>query len=98
MPNLSAARDSLNRELKVYRQILRDPRTPRMARLLLRLAVGYTLLPVDLIPDFIPVLGQLDDLIVVPLLVLLSLRLIPVEVIDAARLEEALRDWHDYLR
>lgn len=62
-----------------------DPRTPWIARLLLGIAVGYLLLPFDLIPDFIPVIGHVDDLIVVPALVLLALKLIPEAVVQDCR-------------
>ena len=82
---LKALGRSLKRELQVYRLVLADRRTPRLAKLLLWLAIGYTLLPFDLIPDFIPILGHLDDLIVVPALVLLALKLIPPDVVADAR-------------
>lgn len=73
------------RELAVYRLVLVDPRTPLPAKILLGTAVGYLLLPFDLIPDFIPILGQLDDIFIVPGLVLLALRLVPKEVIAECR-------------
>jgi uncharacterized membrane protein YkvA (DUF1232 family) len=57
-----------------------DPATGILPRLLIALALGYALSPVDLIPDFIPVLGQLDDLLIVPLLIILALKTIPPEV------------------
>lgn len=76
---------TIKRELQVYQALLRDPRTPRSAKITLGLAVGYLLLPFDLIPDAIPVLGQLDDVLIVPGLVWLSLRLIPPEVVAEAR-------------
>lgn len=76
---------TVRRELAVWRMVLHDPRTPWTARLVLGLAVGYLLLPFDLLPDWIPVIGQLDDLILVPLLVWLALKLIPKEVVDTCR-------------
>jgi len=59
---------------------MRHPRTPLAAKLLAALVVGYALSPIDLIPDFIPVLGYLDDVILVPLGVLLAMRMIPADV------------------
>lgn len=59
-----------------------DKRTPLLAKVLAGLTVGYLLSPIDLIPDFIPILGLLDDLIIVPLLLSATLKLIPKNVID----------------
>ncbi len=75
----------LKQEVEIYRSVMADPRTPWIARLWLGLAVGYLLLPFDLIPDFIPVIGHVDDLIVVPALVLLALKLIPEAVVQDCR-------------
>ncbi len=55
----------------------RDPRTPKYAKILALLVAGYALSPIDLIPDFIPILGYLDDLIIVPLGLFLVIRCIP---------------------
>jgi uncharacterized membrane protein YkvA (DUF1232 family) len=65
----------------------RDPRTPWYAKLWAAIVVGYTFSPIDLVPDFIPVLGYLDDLILVPLGVLLALKLIPADVMAECRRE-----------
>jgi uncharacterized membrane protein YkvA (DUF1232 family) len=63
----------------------RDPRTPFLVRLLALLVAAYALSPIDLIPDFIPVIGYLDDLILLPLGIALIVKLTPPEVIAAAR-------------
>ena len=63
----------------------RDPRTPWCARIFAAVVVGYAFSPIDLIPDPIPVLGYLDDLVLIPLGVFLALRMIPVEVMAECR-------------
>jgi uncharacterized membrane protein YkvA (DUF1232 family) len=63
----------------------RDPRTPRIARLLVAVVVAYALSPIDLIPDFVPVLGYLDDLIVIPLGIALAIRMVPRAVLEESR-------------
>ena len=73
---------------------LKRKETPWYAKLLAGLTVGYALSPIDLIPDFIPVLGYLDDLIILPALVALTIRLIPQEVIAECR-AQAGELWKD---
>ena len=63
----------------------RDPRTPWYAKALIFFVVVHTFSPIDLIPDFIPVLGYLDDLIITPGGIWLAVRLIPTEVLEDAR-------------
>ena len=66
----------------------RDPRVPWYAKILIAFVVVHTLSPIDLIPDFIPILGYLDDLVIAPLGVALALKMIPQEVMVQCR-EEA---------
>lgn len=77
------------RRLKVETYALylayRDPRVSWPARIFLALVVGYAFSPIDLIPDFIPVLGYLDDLIIVPAGIWLALKLVPPEVMAECR-------------
>ncbi len=82
---LKSAGKNLKREIHVYQLVLRDSRTPKLAKLFLGLAIGYLLLSFDIIPDFIPVIGQLDDIIIVPALIILALKMIPKEVIEDCR-------------
>ena len=70
---------------------LKHPKMPFWAKVVCFVAVAYALSPIDLIPDFIPVLGYLDDLILVPALVWLALKLIPAEVMNQSR-EQAV-EW-----
>ena len=79
----------LKQELAVYRLVLKDPRTPRLAKVFLGMAVGYVLMPFDLIPDFIPVIGHLDDALIVPLLVMVAVKMIPQEIINDCRARAA---------
>ncbi|MBI4284068.1 MAG: DUF1232 domain-containing protein [Chloroflexi bacterium] len=63
----------------------RDPRVPWYAKVFMAAIVGYALNPIDLIPDFIPVLGYVDDLVIVPAGVFLALKMIPREVLAECR-------------
>ena len=67
----------------------KDPRTPWYAKALIFFVVAHTFSPIDLIPDFIPVLGYLDDLIITPGGLWLAVKLIPLEVLEEARREAA---------
>lgn len=66
---------------------LKKKETPLLAKILAWITVGYALSPIDLIPDFIPVLGYLDDLIILPALVALTIKLIPADVFAECRIE-----------
>ncbi|MDR0563161.1 MAG: DUF1232 domain-containing protein [Spirochaetaceae bacterium] len=67
---------------------------PILAKAMITITIGYALSPIDLIPDFIPVLGYLDDLILLPFLIYISLKLIPKEIMDECR-EQAKDLWKD---
>lgn len=75
----------LKRETLALYIAIKDPRTPRTAKILAAIVVAYAVSPIDLIPDFIPVIGLLDDLILLPIGIALCLRLIPPEVLEEAR-------------
>ncbi|MBB4190106.1 uncharacterized membrane protein YkvA (DUF1232 family) [Rhizobium aethiopicum] len=81
---------SLRRDIVALWLAARDPRVPWYAKAVAGAVAAYALSPIDLIPDFIPVLGYLDDLVIVPLGILLATRLVPAEVMAALR-EEASR-------
>jgi len=83
--SLRIAVTRIRREVRVWSLVLKDPRTPRVSKWLLGAAVVYLVSPVDLIPDFIPVLGQLDDLVIVRGLVWVATRFIPRSVVAEGR-------------
>ena len=75
----------LKREITALYLAYKDPRVPWTAKVFSAVVVGYALSPLDLIPDFIPVLGYLDDLILLPLGIWLALKMIPPEVLAECR-------------
>ena len=75
----------IRRELKLYRILMKDSRTPRTARMFLAGAVAYAFTPLDLLPNLIPVIGFVDDLIIIPILVYFALRNIPKPLIAEGR-------------
>ncbi len=77
----------LKREVLTLLLASRHPKTPRLAKVAAALVVAYALSPIDLIPDFIPILGYVDDLILVPLGLYLVVRLIPDEILAECRAE-----------
>src|SRR5919199_5573111 len=85
LDRLKARARGLTRETYALYLVARDPRTPWYAKLIAAAVVAYALSPLDLIPDFVPVLGYLDDLILVPLGIALVLRLVPTEVLADCR-------------
>ena len=82
---------SIKTEVTVYVRIMRHRRTPWIAKALLMVAFGYLAMPFDLIPDFIPLVGHLDDVIIVPALIFLALAIVPREVVAECRSDHAAR-------
>jgi uncharacterized membrane protein YkvA (DUF1232 family) len=85
LATLKAAARKIKRDVLTVYFVARDPRTPLPVRLLALCIAAYALSPIDLIPDFIPVLGYLDDVVLVPLGILLVIRLTPDVVIETSR-------------
>jgi len=86
VPKLSGWARAIKRDVVALYLCARDPRTPWYAKLLAFAVAGYALSPIDLIPDFIPIIGYLDDLILVPLGIIVAIRMIPPEVLSEHRL------------
>jgi uncharacterized membrane protein YkvA (DUF1232 family) len=82
---LKARARAMKREVYAIYLAARDPETPWYAKILAAGIAAYALSPIDLIPDFIPVLGYLDDLLIVPAGIALVLRLVPAPVMDRCR-------------
>ena len=76
---------AIKRDVHALYLSARDPRTPLMAKIVAVLVAAYALSPIDLIPDFIPVLGYLDDLLIVPLGIMLAVRLVPADILAEHR-------------
>ena len=85
LEKLKARARALKNEAFAVYLAAKDPRTPWYAKALIFFVVAHTFSPIDLIPDFIPVLGYLDDLIITPGGLWLAVRLIPAEVLEEAR-------------
>lgn len=78
---------SIKRDVVVLWLAARDPRVPWYAKAVAAAVAGYALSPIDLIPDFIPVLGYFDDLLILPVGILLAIKLIPARIIDELRVK-----------
>lgn len=80
MWKLKEIKDNAKKYIELCKLIYADPRTPKTAKILLWIAIGYALSPIDLIPDFIPVIGHLDDLVIIPILLYIAMRSVPKNV------------------
>lgn len=85
MMNLKERAEKLKEDIPTLFLSLKDSETPLLAKVLACIVVVYALSPIDLIPDFIPVIGYLDDLILLPILVTITIKLIPESVIENNR-------------
>lgn len=83
---------AIKRELTALYCAYRHPGVPWYAKAITALVIGYALSPIDLIPDFIPILGYLDDLILIPAGITLALRMIPEDVMEECRIKAAEMD------
>ena len=84
--NLRKRAEQLKKDVPAVFLALKDKDTPLVAKIFAGITVVYALSPVDLIPDFVPVLGYLDDVILLPLLITLTIRLIPADKLEECRL------------
>lgn len=85
MMNLKERAKKLKADIPALFFAMKDKDTPTAAKILAGVAVAYALSPIDLIPDFIPILGYLDDIILLPALIALAIRLIPKSVMEKNR-------------
>lgn len=85
---------SLKRDIPAVFLALKSKNTPILAKILAAVTVAYALSPIDLIPDFVPVLGYLDDVLLLPGLIALTVKLIPPEVLAQCR-QQAQGMWQD---
>ena len=89
MKNIKERAKQLKTDIPAVFLAMKRRETPFLAKILAAIAVGYALSPIDLIPDFIPVIGLLDDVIIVPALIALAVKLIHADVFEECRKEAA---------
>ena len=85
LAKLKAIAAKLKAEFAFYQCLQKHPQTPKLAKAFLWLAIAYLLMPFDLIPDFLPIIGQLDEVVIIPLLLYCAIKLTPQSVIAACR-------------
>ena len=93
LEKIKAKATQLKRELVALYLASRDPRTPWYAKTMIAAVVAYALSPIDLIPDFIPIFGYLDDLVLLPIGIWLAIRMIPPEILQDCRERAAPADF-----
>ena len=92
--DLKARAKQLKTDIPALFLSLKDKKTPILAKVFAGITVAYALSPIDLVPDFIPVLGYLDDVILLPMLVTLTIKFIPDDVLEEKR-EQSKGMWQD---
>lgn len=92
--NLKERAKKLKTDIPALFLALKDKNTPLPAKVLAGITVAYALSPIDFIPDFIPVLGYLDDIILLPTLITLTVKFIPEEVLERSR-KQTEHMWQD---
>lgn len=85
VPRLKAKASKIKKELVAVYYAYQNPRLPLLPKIIIAIALGYALSPIDLIPDFIPVLGFIDDVLIVPGLISLGTKMIPPDIMTDAR-------------
>ena len=92
--NLKEKAKKIKNNIKRVYVSMKSKETPSYAKLIGGITIAYALSPIDIIPDFVPILGYLDDIIILPLLILLTIKLIPKKVWEKSE-EEAKEIWKD---
>lgn len=77
---LKEIKENIKKYVELCKLLYTDPGTPKLAKILLWVAIVYAFSPIDLIPDFLPVIGYLDDIIILPILLYVAIKLVPSDV------------------
>lgn len=83
--NIKEKAQHLKQNITALTIAMKKKETPIYAKVIVGITIGYALSPIDLIPDFIPILGYIDDMIILPLLIWLSIQLIPLDIMEESK-------------
>ncbi|WP_270526498.1 YkvA family protein [Longibaculum muris] len=92
--NIKEKAQHLKQNITALTIAMKKKETPIYAKVIVGITIGYALSPIDLIPDFIPILGYIDDMIILPLLIWLSIQLIPLDIMEESK-KEAKNLWEN---